>query len=50
MSSPENLADLVSEEQARAALTYWLNQQKRDRETLAEARERLGLTSGPGVA
>lgn len=35
--------ELVSDEQARAALTYWLDQQKRGRETLTEARTRLGL-------
>jgi hypothetical protein len=44
MSEP--MADeLVSDEQAQAALTYWLNQQKRGRETVVEARTRLGLGS-----
>lgn len=49
-AQPPVTEELVSDEEARAALTYWLNRQKRNRETVAEARERLGLTSGPGVA
>jgi len=36
----------VTDEEARAALTYWLNRAKRGRETVDEARARLGLDSG----
>jgi len=35
----------VGDEEAQAALTYWLNQAKRGRETVAEARTRLGISS-----